>query len=127
LLLLTAFALGAAALGDPDWREFDRRQRGWGETPSEYDAARIERRGARIRVWIRYEFMLSGLPDIRTTRRVEIDCARRRSADMAVVISGGTYGDSGGGPYRRRFYRRLTPVAAGSVEEALARAVCPAG
>jgi hypothetical protein len=123
LLLLAILALGAAAPGDPEWREFDRRPRGWGETPSEYDAARIERRGARMRVWIRYEFLLSGLPDIRTVRRVELDCIRRRSADMETVMSGGGYP----GPHRRRFYRRLTPIAAGSVEEALARAVCPAG
>lgn len=123
MLLLAALALGAAATAEPDWRAFDRRPRGWGETPTEYDAARVERRGARMRVWIRYTVMLSGPPDIRTVRRVEIDCARRRSADMEIVASGGGYPS----PHRRRFHRRLTPIAAGSVEAALARAVCPAG
>jgi len=123
MLFLAILALSTAAPGEDDWREFDRRQRGWGETPTEYDAARIERRGQRIRIWIRYEFMLSGLPDVRTLRRIELDCARRRSADMEVVISGGAYP----GPHRRRFFRRLTPIAAGSEEDALAKAVCPTG
>jgi len=125
MLLLPLIALNAAVLDEPDWREFDRRPRGWGETPTFYDAARIERREARVRMWIRYRIMLSGLPDPRIEARIEIDCAGQRSRTLESITSDGA--GSFAGPLRQRFHRRLRPIAAGSVEAALARRVCAQG
>ena len=127
MLLLALIALNAAALDEPDWREFDRRPRGWGETPAFYDAARIERREARVRTWIRYRVMLSGLPDPQIEAHVEIDCARQASRTLESVTTDGANTFAGRGPLRQRFHRRLRPIAAGSVEAALARLVCAQG
>lgn len=127
MLFLALIALNAAAPDAPDWREFERRRRGWGETPTLYDAARIERRGTRVRTWIRYRIMLSGLPDPQFEMRVEIDCARHRSRTLEGITTDGIGSFAGRSPLRQRFYPRLRPIAAGSEEEALARLVCTPG
>jgi hypothetical protein len=134
MLLLAAMALSAATPVEAEWRIFDRRVRGLSETPTEYDAAGVERRrGAWVRVWIRYAFERSGRPDIRTRARIEIDCARRRSRTLETVegpvpymleSDEGLYTLHGPRPQRRRFHGRLAPIAAGSVDEALARRLC---
>jgi hypothetical protein len=133
MLVLAALALSAAVPAEAEWRIFDRRARGVGETPTEYDAARVVRRGARVRAWIRYEILLSGLPDIRTRERVEIDCARHRSRTLETVrgpapqmleSEEGLYSLHGPRPQSRRRHERLAPIAAGSVEDALARRLC---
>ena len=80
-----------------------------------------------MRVWIRYRVMLSGLPDPGTEIRIELDCLGRRSRVLANIdyFSASVVGDRQ--PRLRRHARaRMAPIAPGSVEEALARQVCPA-
>ena len=117
-MLLAAIALGAAAAAAPDWREFDRRQRGWVESPAFYDAASLERRGNRVRVWIFHEVALSGLPSPRMRDRVEADCTTRETRILEQYRDQGPLSDHS---------RRATPFAEvedGSTSEALLRAVC---
>jgi hypothetical protein len=133
-MLLLALALSAAAPG-AGWHEFDRRRRGAGETPAYYAADRVRRRGGRAEVWIRYDVLRSGRPDLRTSARVEIDCARRRSRTLTVIESEmPRIVDSDGArmleipqPQLSRPGRRAAPIAAGSVDEALARRLCGGG
>lgn len=134
MLLLAAMALGAAP-PDAGWSEFDRRRRGAGETPAYYAADRVQRRGGRAQVWIRYHVIRSGLPDLHTSARVEIDCARRRSRTLTIIESETPrIVDSGGvrrleipPPQLHRTGQRLAPIATGSVDEALARRLCGDG
>lgn len=136
MLLLAALALSAAPAVEAEWRIFDRRVRGLGETPTEYDAAGVERRRMRVRAWIRYSFERSGRSDIRTRARIEIDCARSRSRTLETIegpapymleSEEGLYTLHGPRPQRRRLHQRPAPIAAGSVEEALARELCRDG
>jgi hypothetical protein len=125
MLLLAAMALSAAAPGNADWREFDRRRHGWAEEPAEYDAAGVTRRGERVRY--RYTTFTSGVPDYRTVTRIEIDCPRRRTRVLESLIYGGIYQLSGREPYRDRRRPRPAPIEAGSMEDALARRLCAEG
>jgi hypothetical protein len=134
MLLLSAMALSAAT-PEAGWSEFDRRRRGAGETPAYYAADRVRRRGGRAQVWIRYAVRRSGRPDLNTSARVEIDCARRRSRTLTIIESETPrIVDSGGvrtlempRPEVFRPGRRAAPIEAGSVEEALARRLCGEG
>lgn len=133
-MLLLTIALIAAAPGNADWREFDRRLRGWSETPAFYDATHIERRGGNARMWVRYRVAMSGEPDVATRIRVEIDCARRRSRALEIVESRSDMIENDGlyvmherRPVRRLLHAGLRPIAARSLEDALARRVCPRG
>ena len=71
--------------------------------------------------------MLSGLPSIPSEIRLEIDCARRRSRVLETVAVPMYAMRGSGAPRHRRLYHRLAPIAAGSVDEALARRLCEEG
>jgi hypothetical protein len=125
LLSLAFLALAAAAApAATDWREFDRRRRGVAETPAYYEAEGVRRRGGKVRAWISYEGRLSGLPDPRRVELVELDCARRRGRVLKAMDYRRIH-DGRDTRYRLRPARRWTPLAAGSLEEALARHLCP--
>jgi len=124
LLFLAALALEAAAPGGPDWREFDRRRQGWAESPTEYDAAGLRRRGGMIQVRYRYTIHTSGVPNYLVVVRVVLDCARRQARLVEILRYGGIPGRE---PRRARPATGYGPIEAGSMEEALARAVCRAG
>jgi hypothetical protein len=126
LLLLAVLALGAAAPGEADWREFDRRQSGWGESPFEYDAAGLTRRGGIVRARYRYTLHTSGVPNYHLVVRVAIDCAARRARPVEILHYGGIYRLTRREPRRERPAAGYQAIEAGSIEEALARAVCSA-
>ena len=127
LLLLSAIA--AAAPEPPPrgaWVEFDRRPAGWDNSPYEYDSGSLRRAGTRVRVTYRYKFFYSGLPDPEYRVGIELDCARRRAFVYEHLI----YSDLNRPrtrPGRLRTPTIATRIAPGSIEESLARRLCPAG
>lgn len=102
-----------------DWRAFERRPTGVAESTYYYDAARVVRDGDRLRVWIRFEGHLSGLPDPRHLEHREIDCARRRSR-----IIGGSVDDGLRRPRLLQRQDRTKPIAPASTDAALADLLC---
>jgi hypothetical protein len=125
MLLLATMALGAAVPADEDWREFERRDRGWSETPTYYDAAHVKRRGDIVRVEYRYVSPTSGVPDYLIYTRVEFACASRHVRILRVLYYGGIYMLSRREPYRAEHRIRYAPIAAGSEDDVLARLLCP--
>ena len=126
--MLSILSLAAAALqpaGPSAWIEFDRRPSGWAPSPYEYDSGSVRRRGARVRATYRYTIFTSGVPNYRYRIRIEIDCARRRARAVEVLLYGGIYEMGGTQPRRERTPTLATPIAPGSVAEALARRLCP--
>ena len=123
ILSIGALAIQSAEVG---WIEFDRRPSGWAVSPYEYEAASLVRRKHRLRVRYRFTTFTSGVPDYHWVIRVEIDCTRRRARDYQRLLYGGIYSMSGTAPYRDRVPTIARPISPGSVEEALARRLCPA-
>jgi hypothetical protein len=122
LLLLSTIAAAAP----PAWVEFDRRPAGWQDSPFEYDQSSVRRMGQRVRTTYRHKTFLSGVPDPEFRVGIEIDCARRRTRVYRSDVLNLTVRTAP--PSRRRTApasQAPTPIAPGSVEEALARRLCP--
>jgi hypothetical protein len=126
MLLLALTALSAPAVPEPGWREFDRRQQGWAESPALYDAARMTSRHGIVRVQYRYVIHTSGVPNYEVFTRVAFDCVQHRVRLVEVLYFGGIYMLTGRQPHRIRPRAGYLPIEAGSLEDALARQVCPA-
>jgi hypothetical protein len=126
MLLAVPLTLAVAPPAATDWREFDRRQRGVAETPAYYEANGVRRRGGKVRAWISYEGRLSGLPDPRRVELVELDCGRRRGRVLKAMDYRRLHHlrDT---RYRLRPSHRWAPLAADSLEAALARHLCLGG
>jgi hypothetical protein len=126
LFLLPALALGAASPPPARgaWVEFDRRPAGWADSPFEFDSGRVRRAGDRVRAVYRYKFFYSGLPDPEYRVGIEIHCLRRR----AFVYEHLVYSDLNrppNRPVRLRTQTIATRIAPGSIEDSLARHLCP--
>jgi hypothetical protein len=126
MLLLALSALGAQAVPGPGWREFDRRRQGWAESPALYDARGMTSRHGIVRVQYRYTVHTSGVPNYEVFTRVALDCARRRVRFVEVLHYGGIYELAGREPHRTHPRAGYVAIEAGSLEDALARRVCPA-
>ena len=122
--MLFILAIAAAAIEPTGWVEFDRRAAGTAESPYEYDAGSIRREGAWLRVVYRYKFLLSGLPDPRYRVGIEINCGRHR-ARVYEHLSYSGLDPHGVRPFRAQVPTIATRIAPGSVEESLARRLCP--
>jgi len=117
--LLAMLALQAAVALSPRWMEFDRRRRGWSETPAYFDAASVEQGGGgRVRVWVVWENRLSGLPDPQISSRLEIDCGRRRVRTLARFVVQGSQ------RFRSPRPSRSAAIERGSEADVLARRLC---
>jgi hypothetical protein len=124
-LIVASTLLLAAAGSGADWRPFDLRKRGWGESPAYYDAASLERReGGRVRVRVFWTFHYSGLPDQRSRERLEIDCRQGRSRRIGGIIEAVPPRAGPRGVLRRT---RFAPIMPDSLDEALRPIVCPPG
>ena|SRR5690242_17025722 len=117
--------LSLAAAVSPSWVEFDRRPAGWADSPYEYDTASVRRDGRRVRATYRYKFFLSGLPDPHYRVGIELDCARRRARVYEHLAWHGLPGRRD--PSRLAVPTIATRIPPGSVEESLARRLCPEG
>ena len=125
--MLLVFLAAAASPPPPQgaWVEFDRRPAGWDVSPFEYDSGSIRRHGPRVRVTYRHKFFLSGLPDPAFRVGIEINCVRRRARvyqSLTYQLFDRRRGDR---PYRAATPTIATPIAPGSIEDSLARRVCP--
>ena len=120
-------SLIAAAAPEPSaWIEFDRRPAGWAQSPYEYDPANVRRDGPRVRVTYRYKFFYSGLPDPEYRVGIELDCARRRARVYEHLADYGMNLPRWRRPHRRPNLPTIaTRIAPGSIEESLARRLCP--
>ena len=121
LLMLWTFAAGAMP---PVWVEFDRRPSGVAESPYEYDKANLRHDARRVRVTYRYAVLYSGIPDSSYRIRIEIDCARNRARVTRRQVHDGIDRRTRRYPLRLPTPTIATPIAPGSIEEALARRVC---
>jgi hypothetical protein len=126
MLLLALSALSAQAVPGPGWREFDRRQQGWAESPALYDEAGMTSRDGIVRVQYRYVFHTSGVPEYEVFTRVALDCARRWVRVVEIDEQGGPPLRSGGQAPPIRPRAGYVPIEVGSLQDALARRVCPA-
>jgi hypothetical protein len=125
---LLLFVLAAAATPPPAqgaWVEFDRRPAGWDVSPFEYDSGSIRRDGPRVRVTYRHKFFLSGLPDPAFRVGIEINCVRRRARVYRSLTYQPLDPRRGNRPYSAATPTISTPIAPASIEDSLARHVCP--
>ena len=125
LLLISALAAAPAPPAQGAWVEFDRRPAGWDNSPYEYDSGSVRRAGARVRATYRHKFFYSGLPDPEYRVSIELDCARRR----AFVYRHLVFSDLNrprSRPQRLRTPTIATRIVPGSIEDSLARRLCPA-
>jgi hypothetical protein len=120
LLLLSLLA----AAGPSGWVEFDRRVSGFGESPFEYDAGSVRRRGTRVRVRYRYTLHTSGVIPYSNRIGVEIDCVRRTSRDFSTTMVGGWFVRGQLAVRQLPPVMRATPIAPGSPPDLLARRLC---
>lgn len=119
LILAVLLASEPAAASPSAWREFHRRQMGFGDTAFLYNRWSVRGDRAAPTAWVSWDFHYSGRNPTTRIEEWQIDCARRRSRVVrgftidgamptALVRSGGA----------------LRPFAAGSAEAALADRLC---
>jgi len=119
-LLLASLLQSAPAASSPSsWREFDRRQNGFGETAFLYNRSSVHRDGNVVAAWVTYDFHYGGLPTSTNVELWRIDCAARRSR----IARGFTImGDVPVRPWRRG--GGLRPFAPDGPQAALAALLC---
>jgi hypothetical protein len=88
-----------------------------------YDAARIERRSGRVKVWVSYTNHYFGRNDSTAHARLEIDCVRRLSHRLEVIEFNYDLGPNASG--RTRLRELPSPIEDGTATSALAAQVCP--
>ncbi|HEX8655166.1 MAG TPA: hypothetical protein VF693_08090 [Allosphingosinicella sp.] len=120
-LLLASLLQNAPTDSPSAWREFDRRQVGFGETAFLYN--RFSVRGGHAAMptaWVSWDFHYSGRNPTTHVEQWQIDCARRRSR----VVRGFTIdGEMPVVPGARRG-GGLRPIAPGTPQAALAARLC---
>ena len=124
-LLVMALAAVAPPPAQGTWIEFDRRPAGVDQSPYEYDSGSVRRDGGRVRVAYRHFFRYSGLPDPEYRVGIELDCARRRAFVYEYLAYDGLTRPRNR-PHRLRRPTIAPRIAPGSIEESLARRLCPA-
>lgn len=120
-LLLASLLQNAPADSLPSaWREFDRRQNGFGETAFLYNRWSVRGGRAVPTAWVSWDFHYSGRNSTTHIEEWQIDCARRRSRVVRGFIIDGERPVTptpprGGG---------LRPFAPGTPQAALAARLC---
>jgi len=122
-MLVTVIAALAGAALQPaqeqrDWRGYGIVQ-SVGASVISFDASRLERTGASVRVWTQYDQHYSGRNSVSVEERAELDCAARTLRGLERVER-----DSGQRERRRTLSEPARPIAAGSNPAFLAERLC---
>jgi|GEM_PF-6736697 len=122
MILLVLAAASLAATAASDWRPYAVGGFGFGESAIYYNAGRLERRAAIVRVWTRHSFHYSGRNPSEHHTRYEIDCGRRAARVLSTIdYDFITYREQ---PRPRRRRESFAPIGRESNLAGLAERVC---